>query len=946
MSEFDFKPYLSAIATHYSKDGNLYTPTDALLPLEVRSVAREEQEGREKEVEQWPVLEGLRKYAIGDQREHVLLAGRPGSGKSTALRQLVVGLAAEGLVPVLVQLKGDRTVPELIKAEFRQMKQRVTLEQIEDWLIDDRLVLLLDGVNEIPSDDLRRDLAQFREDNRTVPMIFTTRDLSLGGDGIGKRFEMKPLSPEQLKEFVEKRLGENGDRLLGQLRDRLREIAETPLLLKMLCDVFNPETSEIPQNKGELFQWFDNDYERIKKEIEYVPVSENFWDFKSEVLQYLAFFMIQADIQKPTELWLTIPKSRAEEILEQWLRRRGVVDAPTKAKMWLKDLRKYHLLQDAAKLGEIEFHHQLFQEYYAAEYLKIELERCPEWLQKQPDDPYTYFQYFYLNYLKWTESVAIVLSLIKEEKDAVDLVTQALEVDLMLGARLAGAVRSTFQEGNITTIATLDVEPWLRYRLLGIVQSEAARLTVLEARHNSDWRVRRQVAYALGTMGLSEEIDGLIFLTQDEEASVRRQACITLGYVGTDQVISSLSKAIEDPDQNVRPHAASSLRRIDSEKSIESLFKIAIESSKKYARETVLKTIKGVRFSKVTHTFIEFSEHSNLDVRMAAISALASISRNSEFKQPGIEKILLKFARDKYYEIRCIAKPNRPKPKKGKRRVASDNFGKMLELDESIVIDYLNDDAALTRQRAINALSFMCESARDSKSYLLPRLREILVTDSVEAAIIVIRNIQSNCKFYNYEIHQKAQARASPSNQQISPNGLSRIESTLDKIDKRTTKMAEQPQYSAKYAITGNPTIVEGNMEVKGDHVGTKIVNNYADDPSLLQTIQDLLQKNTDLQKFITDLETQNPNLQTEAEAEAARNQAITHLQTTNPALWKNIRAQMRTLKQQLLNPERHLQATKATIVEVTKAYWEQSLIAKAIVTYIDKLSETPDQGA
>ncbi len=46
-----------------------------------------EEDDLEKRMEQFPVLAGLRRYALGDDREHVLLAGRPGSGKSTALRQ-------------------------------------------------------------------------------------------------------------------------------------------------------------------------------------------------------------------------------------------------------------------------------------------------------------------------------------------------------------------------------------------------------------------------------------------------------------------------------------------------------------------------------------------------------------------------------------------------------------------------------------------------------------------------------------------------------------------------------------------------------------------------------------------------------------------------------------------------------------------------------------------
>jgi len=42
---------------------------------------------------------------------------------------------------------------------------------------------------------------------------------------------------------------------------------------------------------------------------------------------------------------------------------------------------------------------------------------------------------------------------------------------------------------------------------------------------------------------------------------------------------------------------------------------------------------------------------------------------------------------------------------------------------------------------------------------------------------------------------------------------------------------------------------------------------------------------------------------------------------------------------------DRHLQAAKATLVEFTKAAYEKSLIAKALITYIDQLSEKPNHG-
>jgi predicted NACHT family NTPase len=93
MSEFDFKLYLSAIATHYEQWQWLYTLSDAEgrladekkgqffefgLMVERREEREKTEEGREK-VERLDVLAGLRKYAA----EHVLLVGRPGSGKST-----------------------------------------------------------------------------------------------------------------------------------------------------------------------------------------------------------------------------------------------------------------------------------------------------------------------------------------------------------------------------------------------------------------------------------------------------------------------------------------------------------------------------------------------------------------------------------------------------------------------------------------------------------------------------------------------------------------------------------------------------------------------------------------------------------------------------------------------------------------------------------------------
>lgn len=91
----NWTPYLESVSEKYAQWETFYTLTDVegktrpattaplLRDLWVQTIEKERENPQERaeKPERFTVLDGLRKYAAN----HVLLKGRPGSGKSTAL---------------------------------------------------------------------------------------------------------------------------------------------------------------------------------------------------------------------------------------------------------------------------------------------------------------------------------------------------------------------------------------------------------------------------------------------------------------------------------------------------------------------------------------------------------------------------------------------------------------------------------------------------------------------------------------------------------------------------------------------------------------------------------------------------------------------------------------------------------------------------------------------
>jgi hypothetical protein len=71
----------------------------------------------------------------------------------------------------------------------------------------------------------------------------------------------------------------------------------------------------------------------------------------------------------------------------------------------------------------------------------------------------------------------------------------------------------------------------------------------------------------------------------------------------------------------------------------------------------------------------------------------------------------------------------------------------------------------------------------------------------------------------------------------------------------------------------------------------------------------------------------------------------IDEFKKTDLSRWQVFQEQLKLLKRQALNPERHFNATKEALSEVAKYYLEESVVGKALITYLNTMSDDPTQG-
>ncbi|MGC1527871.1 MAG: NACHT domain-containing protein, partial [Phormidesmis sp.] len=223
--------------------------------------------------------------AIANQKQYLMVLGGPGAGKSTFLRK--VGLEAlrtvyyedavyqPRVIPVLLELKrfeaSDVDIAKFIAAEFQTCGFPEAEAFMENALVQGNLLVMLDGLDEVPSANLDnvlktiRDFVDLYDKNR---FITSCRVAAAGYRGSAfQRFSnvtMADFDDEQIQQFATNWFGDELDRerktaekfweVLKKPENKAsKELAHTPLLLTYLCLVYGG-SQRFPNNRSSLYR--------------------------------------------------------------------------------------------------------------------------------------------------------------------------------------------------------------------------------------------------------------------------------------------------------------------------------------------------------------------------------------------------------------------------------------------------------------------------------------------------------------------------------------------------------------------------------------------------------------------------------------------------------------------------------------------------------------------
>lgn len=297
----------------------------------------------------------------------ISVTANPGTGKTTTLLQLAeVALEESNFVAVFMPL-GEWSTQNSTLFECvikRKSFQGAKPEHLMLLAHHGRLILILDGWNELDPASRRRAIDEIKALQRDFPdirLVISSRQKEFDNPIFGPEVHVGELSEDQQLSIAKTLRGSEGEALMDHAwRTRgVRELVATPLYLMTL--LAQTTSNELPKTKEEVLRTFVSQHENDAKKASLLR--DNFEGRHREALTAIA---VEAQHAATT----SISCSRARTILietENKLKEEGQIKEfpkPLSAIDLLADL--HMIVRTGGDEGSLSFQHHQFQEWYAS----------------------------------------------------------------------------------------------------------------------------------------------------------------------------------------------------------------------------------------------------------------------------------------------------------------------------------------------------------------------------------------------------------------------------------------------------------------------------------------------------------------------------------------------------------------------------------------------------
>lgn len=324
-----------------------------------------------------------------ESHDKLLILGKPGAGKTTFLKWLAIQCNSGqfgNLVPIFVtlkefaQTKEQPTLLEYISGQFRECGVEDS-QMVETLLSEGRALVFLDGLDEVTDADHDRVLSDIGSASRRFDasrFVMTCRIAA-------REYTFEQFTEVEIADFDDRQIADFSTKwfqvkdpvkaeqfpLKLQEKESIRELATNPLLLILLCLVFE-ERGGFPANRSKLYK-------------EGLDVLLKKWDAKRNIKRDQVYKQLWVQRKKDllSQIALTTFE-KSEYLFEQGFVEqqiadyiRNLLDANTNpealqldSEAVLKSIEAQHGLLVERARGIYSFSHLTFQEYFTARQIK------------------------------------------------------------------------------------------------------------------------------------------------------------------------------------------------------------------------------------------------------------------------------------------------------------------------------------------------------------------------------------------------------------------------------------------------------------------------------------------------------------------------------------------------------------------------------------------------